>query len=403
MALDILNDNCYTDCMHLPPLLEQQRSASPKSVSGFTSEAFFGKDCHAIYADDEDEDEDIDSLAIDPLPLTTTASTDLRHLMQDYFGHNDILKEILPKTRLTFYEDREHKLESSDTEMDDDEIMAPEIEEIETEVKETERNIHAVSFEERIRFLPEFPLTTDDENDDENHGEPYRFFVSTEAYSYDHAPAITELSSKPLLFESRTVTNSNKRVKTKTKPASKKKVPAKNKNKNKSTAKNKIKKESAEAINNNNSRIVSETWDLNYMKLASFYLQHGHSSVLRSDADRKLSGWVKRQRNNLKEGKLSPSQINRLDDLDFIWNRLEGAWYDKYNQLKVFSKKSGKTEVPTRYNRSLAEWTQRQRREYRCMKPTMTVMRIGKLESIPCWNWSKNEKNQPMEAGPDPA
>ncbi|VEU44340.1 unnamed protein product, partial [Pseudo-nitzschia multistriata] len=83
-------------------------------------------------------------------------------------------------------------------------------------------------------------------------------------------------------------------------------------------------------------RIIEHTWDHNYNRLVKFYEANGHSNVLRSDPDKQLSGWVKRQRNNLKDQKLSASQIQKLDDLKFVWNRLEGAWYDKYDMLVAF-------------------------------------------------------------------
>jgi len=138
--------------------------------------------------------------------------------------------------------------------------------------------------------------------------------------------------------------------------------------------------------------VVKNIWDENYMKLMAFYIKNGHSNVLRSDPDRQLSGWVKRQRNNLKENRLSNYHIRRLDEVDFVWNRLEEAWYDKYNLLKEYAAKYGKAEVPSSYNRPLAEWTQRQRREYRCGRKIMTKARIVKLEAIPNWSWGKPGK-----------
>ena len=137
------------------------------------------------------------------------------------------------------------------------------------------------------------------------------------------------------------------------------------------------------------SRVIEETWYSNYRQLVRFYNQHGHSNVLRSDSNKRLSGWVKRQRNNLKVNKLSHSKIQALNDLNFVWNRLEGAWYAKYERLAQFSSRHNHTEVPTNYNRSLAEWAQRQRREYRNDCLTMTTTRIAHLESLAKWSWGR--------------
>ena len=156
--------------------------------------------------------------------------------------------------------------------------------------------------------------------------------------------------------------------------------------------KNQIKKDVQEltvkTVVDENTRIVEKTWEQNYLRLANFYKKHGHSNVLRSDSDKQLSGWVKRQRNNLKDNKLTDSQINRLKDLDFVWNRLENAWDYKYKLLLQYVQKHDTCEVPTKYNRSLAEWTQRQRRERRNKTPTMTAQRVAKLNEIPHWSWS---------------
>mmetsp|Transcript_17624 Transcript_17624/g.48742 ORF Transcript_17624/g.48742 Transcript_17624/m.48742 type:complete len:379 (+) Transcript_17624:639-1775(+) len=155
--------------------------------------------------------------------------------------------------------------------------------------------------------------------------------------------------------------------------------------------KNQLKKDAKELTDHSvveeNTRIIEKTWEQNYLRLLRFYQKHGHSNVLRSDPDKQLSGWVKRQRNNLKDQKLSESQIRRLNNLGFVWNRLEGAWYDKYDLLVEYASKNGSCEVPTKYNRSLAEWTQRQRREYRNQAPTMTPQRKEKLSEIPSWSW----------------
>jgi len=111
--------------------------------------------------------------------------------------------------------------------------------------------------------------------------------------------------------------------------------------------------------------IVEDHWLTNYTILSLFFQDNGHSSVLRSDRNKKLSGWVKRQRNNRREGKLNQDKIDLLDRLNFCWHRLDHAWDTKYNMLVEFYKKYGHCEVPTGTNRPLAEWTQRQRREYR--------------------------------------
>lgn len=164
------------------------------------------------------------------------------------------------------------------------------------------------------------------------------------------------------------------------------------------------------------SKLVEENWYLSYAILVDFYNLNGNSSVLRSDPNKKLSGWVKRQRNNRREGKLCQKKIDELDKLHFVWHRLDHAWDTKYNMLIQYQNKHGNCEIGTNVNRPLAEWTQRQRREYRNRHnfvrqhnidmtniqtrndfdlnkrgSMMTSDRIDALEKIPDWFWEKKE------------
>jgi hypothetical protein len=151
--------------------------------------------------------------------------------------------------------------------------------------------------------------------------------------------------------------------------------------------------------NPNSMRIVEATWNWNYKNLVEYHDVHGHSNVLRSDPNKQLSGWVKRQRNNLKDGKLSPSKILMLNELDFVWDRIDGRWYKKFCQLVQFQAKFGHCYVTAKYDRSLAEWTQRQRRDYKNGMSKMTEERIQKLEALDGWSWDKLYKDR-MRAEP---
>uniref|UniRef100_A0A7S4AP64 Helicase-associated domain-containing protein n=1 Tax=Pseudo-nitzschia australis TaxID=44445 RepID=A0A7S4AP64_9STRA len=144
-----------------------------------------------------------------------------------------------------------------------------------------------------------------------------------------------------------------------------------------------------DAGHSNSMRIVEATWRWNYENLVKYHDIHGDSNVLRSDPNKQLSGWVKRQRNNLKDGKLSPCKILLLNKLDFVWNRIDGKWYEKFNRLVEYQKKYGHCDVTAKYDRSLAEWTQRQRREYKNKLNSMTEVRIKKLEALQGWSWEK--------------
>ena len=144
-------------------------------------------------------------------------------------------------------------------------------------------------------------------------------------------------------------------------------------------------------------------WHDQYRILVDFYNLNGHSSVLRSDTNTALSGWVKRQRNNRKDGKLTQYQIDSLDGLNFVWHRTNDAWNIKYNMLIDYYRQYGEgVSVLCGLNRQLAEWVQRQKREYRGnlnsynrmqfkqlnrMQKGMEQTRIDALERLPGWTW----------------
>ena len=104
------------------------------------------------------------------------------------------------------------------------------------------------------------------------------------------------------------------------------------------------------------------------------------------------------ERNNFKDGKLNYQKILALNALDFIWNRIESAWYEKYAQLCKYQETYGHCNVVSIIDRTLAEWTQRQRREYRRLNGTsltMTQTRIHALEKVPNWGWGKTKDDRP--------
>jgi len=527
--LDALQDEDDL-AMQAPPPLERKRSASPRSVSGFPSEDFFGKDCDfTTPADDEDYD-DVGSLAVHPLPLITSVSTDIRNLMQDFRGH-DVVREVLPKTKLTFYSERDHMLGNIDVNSDINRIDR-EIKEVEAKIKtNAEKMAQSASktsqdaakiFPDPFNnvIVPEVPpsihlLRTPSWRDEGRlrAASPKKTVLRDASpkktvTKAKRTPVKTKLSAKKK-SSVRTNAASNKAIPdrnlsvfmTKTKhdifakkqiaamkkiiaprPQAKKNIIAKskveidpvfiipNQPSMKTTTKKSAKKPakkvakkgaktttkksakkptqkkiqkspsgtpktvkgeatkearkkkvllemelvqktrgkpSAELIAELRAKLADKSnvkwakmleqdvWEMNYMKLVEFFVEHGHSNVLRSDPDTKLSGWVKRQRNNLKQGKLATFHIDCLNALNFVWNRLEYAWYSKYGRLKEFYAEFKHTNVPANYDRTLAEWTQRQRRNYFTgSMEKLSMVRIEKLEAIPGWQWEKVRPKQ---------
>jgi len=141
--------------------------------------------------------------------------------------------------------------------------------------------------------------------------------------------------------------------------------------------------------------IQSEIRDNRCNELIQFRKRFGHCRVPYGYAeDPTLARWVKRQRYQYKqrlEGKqsyMTDERIQTLENIGFVWDSQESAWWDKFADLVEFKCMHSHCNVPSRYiaNPQLSIWVKCQRRHYRLFKegkPTnITPQRIRELESI---------------------
>jgi hypothetical protein len=110
--------------------------------------------------------------------------------------------------------------------------------------------------------------------------------------------------------------------------------------------------------------VWSSAWDLGYEKLQEFHQREGHSLVPRDHIEDgyKLGSWVSNQRT--KQLNLSAEMLAKLDELGFVWNKIEHAWQDGFDQLKVFQLREGHCRVPNKHvekDYNLGSWVSFQR------------------------------------------
>ncbi|MEC4565384.1 Helicase associated domain protein [Paenibacillus sp. CMAA1739] len=99
--------------------------------------------------------------------------------------------------------------------------------------------------------------------------------------------------------------------------------------------------------------------------------------------DRKLINWIKHQRAAYREGRLNKERINKLNEVDFIWNELENLWSLNYELLLQFKEEQGHVDVPNRFEfkgNKLGNWVHDQRKKYK--RGELTQERIDRLELI---------------------
>ena len=147
-----------------------------------------------------------------------------------------------------------------------------------------------------------------------------------------------------------------------------------------------------------------EEWDAMYQALNKFYEINEHFVVPKED--KSLYNWLKNQRQNYQDNKLSAERKRTLEDLGIP---LEGGeklnrkrkftekqvedWNIMFHCLEDFYHKFGHCRVPTKYDLepSLPEWIKRQRQCYRLGK--IDKDRQTRLESLEFpWTLKGNER-----------
>jgi len=107
-------------------------------------------------------------------------------------------------------------------------------------------------------------------------------------------------------------------------------------------------------------------WDNGLGHLRQFYLREDHSNP-RADytvGDFKLGRWVSKQRS--RRATLSSAQLEKLKQLNFIWDAREAAWQTAFLQLTEFQTANGHCNVPVAYEVSgikLGTWIRSRRKD----------------------------------------
>jgi len=87
-----------------------------------------------------------------------------------------------------------------------------------------------------------------------------------------------------------------------------------------------------------------------------------------------------------KPSTMTTERVHLLEALGFVWDRHDGAWKEKVQELREYQAKHGDTLVPCNYksNQQLAVWVKCQRRQYKLFlegKPcAISEERIAELE-----------------------
>jgi len=128
---------------------------------------------------------------------------------------------------------------------------------------------------------------------------------------------------------------------------------------------------------------LSANWEEGFAHLKAYEEEHKNciiSSRFKTSNGFALGNWVGHQ----KREKITSEQVRRLDDLGFIWDRLDLQWEEAFSYLKTYKEEHGSCSILQGYRNSygfaLGAWVSNQRT--RNEKGKLSKERIEKLNSL---------------------
>ena len=117
---------------------------------------------------------------------------------------------------------------------------------------------------------------------------------------------------------------------------------------------------------------TTESWHFCYGLLCDYFEKNGHSNVpdlFKTEDDFSLGRWVAGQRMKKRKEELSLDKIEKLNELEFVWDYNKDAWETSYAYLKQFYKNNGHSMVTKNFKTvdgfKLGFWVRKQRADGR--------------------------------------
>jgi len=121
-----------------------------------------------------------------------------------------------------------------------------------------------------------------------------------------------------------------------------------------------------------------DNWDAMYKQLETFYKENGHSNIS-EDFDKKLYIWSNNQMCKFKKNLMDIEKIQKLNEINFIFDRFANLWNNMYLQLCSYVEENGNCNVSSR-NGSLGQWVHSQKQRYK--KGEITHEEFEKLDKL---------------------
>jgi hypothetical protein len=137
-------------------------------------------------------------------------------------------------------------------------------------------------------------------------------------------------------------------------------------------------------------------WGKMFQALVTYKEEFGGCNVPQTYPENpRLGQWINTQRRYKKYDRLQKEHIKRLESIGFIWNRVEDAWKQMYQELVNYHRVHGDCNVPLGYseNPQLATWVSTRRNSYKTGQ--LDADKIQKLDELGfSWNPDEDYWNQ---------
>ncbi len=97
---------------------------------------------------------------------------------------------------------------------------------------------------------------------------------------------------------------------------------------------------------------LDEAWEIGYQETLKYKEQYGTANAaLRYKAPNKfyLGQWQSHQKGTYNKGKLDNERIKRLREIGFIWDQLEDAWENGYQETIKYKQQCGEANAPKKH------------------------------------------------------
>ncbi len=133
---------------------------------------------------------------------------------------------------------------------------------------------------------------------------------------------------------------------------------------------NKLSKDKAEKLNSLSFdwNPFDSAWQEMFYALCEFKQNTGHLDVWEASIrNEKLCTWTQKQRQNYRNNKLSKDYIEKLNEIEFVWDPLIAAWEAMFLEICKYKEEHGHCNVKQKYpqNPKLATWVNTQRAQYK--------------------------------------